>query len=46
MKILRIKEISELLGITTGTSKSNLSRARMILKTKIENYYKAENAVK
>ena len=40
------KEISELLGITTGTSKSNLSRARVILKTKIENYYKAENAVK
>lgn len=40
------KEISELLEITTGTSKSNLSRARVILKTKIENYYKAENAVK
>lgn len=30
------KEISELLGTTTGTSKSNLARARMILKNKIE----------
>lgn len=34
------KEISEMLGITTGTSKSNLSRARMILKEKIELYTK------
>ena len=31
------KEISELLGTSTGTSKSNLARARMILKEKIEN---------
>ncbi|HEX9981504.1 MAG TPA: sigma-70 family RNA polymerase sigma factor [Flavobacterium sp.] len=31
------KEIAEMLGITTGTSKSNLARARMILKDKIEN---------
>ena len=31
-------EISELLGISTGTSKSNLSRARLILKDKIEAY--------
>ena len=31
-----IKEISELLGTSTGTSKSNLARARMILKEKIE----------
>jgi len=30
------KEIADMLGITTGTSKSNLSRARMILKEKIE----------
>ncbi|GHC44801.1 RNA polymerase sigma factor [Ulvibacter litoralis] len=32
------KEIAELLGISDGTSKSNLARARMILKTKIEDY--------
>ena len=31
------KEIAELLSISEGTSKSNLARARMILKTKIEN---------
>ncbi len=30
------KEISEMLNISTGTSKSNLARARMILKDKIE----------
>lgn len=30
------KEISELLGISTGTSKSNLARARIILKEKVE----------
>jgi len=30
------KEIAEMLKITTGTSKSNLSRARIILKEKIE----------
>ena len=30
------KEIAEMLNITTGTSKSNLARARMILKEKIE----------
>lgn len=30
------KEISELLGTSAGTSKSNLARARMILKEKIE----------
>lgn len=30
------KEISELLGTSTGTSKSNLARARMLLKEKIE----------
>jgi RNA polymerase sigma-70 factor (ECF subfamily) len=30
------KEIAEMLNITIGTSKSNLARARMILKEKIE----------
>lgn len=30
------KEIAEMLNITDGTSKSNLARARMILKDKIE----------
>lgn len=30
------KEISDLLGIAEGTSKSNLSRARLILKEKVE----------
>jgi len=34
------KDIAEMLNISTGTSKSNLARARMILKEKIE-YYKA-----
>lgn len=37
------KEISEMLDITVGTSKSNLSRARMILKEKIEQYTKNNN---
>ncbi len=32
------KEIAEMLGITTGTSKSNLARARVILKEKLENH--------
>ncbi|HPE82638.1 MAG TPA: sigma-70 family RNA polymerase sigma factor [Aequorivita sp.] len=32
------KEIAEMLGISDGTSKSNLARARMILKNKIEEY--------
>jgi len=32
------KEISQMLNITTGTTKSNLARARMILKDKILNY--------
>lgn len=31
-------EISELIQISTGTSKSNLARARLILKQKIETY--------
>lgn len=32
------KEIAEMLDISDGTSKSNLARARVILKTKIEAY--------
>ena len=32
------QEISNMLNISTGTTKSNLARARMILKGKIENY--------
>lgn len=32
------KEIAEMLEITTGTTKSNLARARMILKEKIDSY--------
>lgn len=39
------KEIAELLGITDGTSKSNLARARIILKTKIEDYKSIQNAL-
>jgi len=39
------KEISALLNISEGTSKSNLSRARAILKGKLKNYYKAINQV-
>jgi RNA polymerase sigma factor (sigma-70 family) len=35
-------EIAEMLSITTGTSKSNLSRARTILKEKIEQYKNEE----
>lgn len=38
------KEIAELLGISDGTSKSNLARGRMILKTKIDNYNSANRA--
>lgn len=38
------KEIAEMLMISTGTSKSNLSRARMILKEKIENYKASLNS--
>ena len=32
------REIAEMLGISDGTSKSNLARARIILKQKIDNY--------
>lgn len=34
------KEIAALLDISEGTSKSNLSRARTILKTKVQEYQK------
>lgn len=36
------KEISDMLEITTGTTKSNLARARMILKEKIDKYNSVE----
>lgn len=36
-------EIAEMLSINIGTSKSNLSRARMILKDKIEQHKNEEN---
>ena len=36
-------EIAEMLSINVGTSKSNLSRARMILKEKVEQYKNQEN---
>jgi RNA polymerase sigma-70 factor (ECF subfamily) len=38
------KDIAEMLGISDGTSKSNLARARIILKTKIEDYKSANRA--
>jgi len=37
------QEIAEMLTINIGTSKSNLARARMILKDKIEQYKNEEN---
>src|SRR5690606_14863081 len=37
------KDISEMLDITVGTSKSNLARARQILKQTIENYRTQEH---
>jgi RNA polymerase sigma-70 factor (ECF subfamily) len=36
------KEIAEMLGISDGTSKSNLARARGILKKKVEAYLSSE----
>ena len=38
------KEIGEMLGIATGTTKSNLARARMILKNKVEKYKASLNS--
>jgi RNA polymerase sigma-70 factor (ECF subfamily) len=36
------KEVANMLNITSGTSKSNLARARLILKEKIEDYKAGE----
>jgi DNA-directed RNA polymerase specialized sigma24 family protein len=36
-------EISQSLGTSIGTSKSNLARARMILKEKIEKEFKQDS---
>lgn len=36
------KEIAKLLEISEGTSKSNLSRARQLLKQKVEKYYQKQ----
>jgi RNA polymerase sigma-70 factor (ECF subfamily) len=38
------KEIAKMLDISTGTSKSNLARARLILKDKIEQYKASSNS--
>ncbi len=38
------KEIADMLEISTGTSKSNLARARLILKEKIEKYKAGSNS--
>jgi RNA polymerase sigma-70 factor (ECF subfamily) len=38
------KEIAEMLSISIGTSKSNLARARMILKNKVELYKSSLNS--
>ena len=40
------KQIGEMLEITDGTSKSNLARAKMILKEKIQNYNTAFSKTK
>jgi RNA polymerase sigma-70 factor (ECF subfamily) len=37
------KEIAAMLGISDGTSKSNLARARMILKTKVTDFNESNN---
>jgi RNA polymerase sigma-70 factor (ECF subfamily) len=39
------REISEMLRIAEGTSKSNLARARAILKQKIEEYQKGQQSI-
>lgn len=38
------QEIAEMTNISIGTSKSNLSRAKLILKTKIESYKTSMNS--
>jgi RNA polymerase sigma-70 factor (ECF subfamily) len=41
------KEIGEMMGITVGTSKSNLSRARDILQQKVKQYFDtSENIIR
>lgn len=39
------REIAEMMKITDGTSKSNLARARSILKTKVESYQQRRQAL-
>lgn len=39
------KEIAEMMGITTGTSKSNLSRARDILQQKVKRYFDSNEEI-
>ena len=39
------KEISKMLQIAEGTSKSNLARARVILKQKIENHQQQQQSI-
>jgi RNA polymerase sigma-70 factor (ECF subfamily) len=39
------KEIAEMMGITVGTSKSNLSRARDILQRKVNKYFESSEHV-
>lgn len=38
------KEISEMLGISEGTSKSNLARARAVLQKRVKKYYFGKSA--
>lgn len=45
MEKLKHDEIAEKLGISSGTSKSNLARARKILKRKINEYYSVRNGI-
>jgi len=40
------KEVSEMLGISEGTSKSNLARARYILQDKVKKHFYASSAFK
>jgi RNA polymerase sigma factor (sigma-70 family) len=40
------KEISEMLGISEGTSKSNLARARNVLQNKVKKYFYTSGSIK
>ena len=40
------KEIGEMLGISEGTSKSNLARARYILQKKVKKYFYIKSSIK